>query len=206
MAKRLRHIDDERHLGDQIRDASDRLRRADLVVRRLHRRSRGSGLLSGCRELDRVNPAVGVDTYRYGLSTVRGMLIGGMQDRGMLDGGVHERRTGPGTKQAEDGRMERLRPVGREADLVRTGPETLGGQLAGRLEQKCGPATGRIQSSGIRPAVTEGRDECLSRDRVQWRPRRRVEVGHHDTTLVAHLRHNRRPLTAAAYQVQYAPD
>ena len=79
-------------------------------------------------------------------------------------------------------------------------------RLAGRLEQKCGPATGRIQSSRIRPAVTEGRDECLSRDRVQRRPRRRVEVGHHDTTLVAHLRHNRRPLTAAAYQVQYAPD
>jgi hypothetical protein len=41
---------------------------------------------------------------------------------------------------------------------------------------------------------------------VQRRPRRRVEVGHHDTTLVVHLRHNRRPLTAAAYQVQYAPD
>ena len=99
--------------------------------------------------------------------------------------------------------MERLRPVGREADLVRAGPETLGGQFAGCLEQKSGPATGRIQSSGIRPTVSEGRDECVSRDRVQRSPRRCVEVGRHDTTLVVT---NRRPLTAVAHRVQYAPD
>src|SRR5690242_13377807 len=81
--------------------------------------------------------------------------------------------------------MERLRPVGRKADLVRAGPKRLGGQFAGGLEQKRGPATGRIQSSWIGPAVTEGRDKCLSRDRVQRRPRRRVEVGRHDTTLAS---------------------
>jgi hypothetical protein len=95
MPKRLRHIDDERYLGDKVRDARDRLRRADLVIRRLYRRGHGTGFLRRRRELDRVDPPAGVDTYRYDLSTARSMLIGGMQDRGMLDGGVHERRSSP---------------------------------------------------------------------------------------------------------------
>ena len=95
MAKRLHHIDDERHVGDKVGDARDRLRRANLVVRRLHRRGHGTGFLRRCREIDRVNPSVRVNTDRYCLSTARGMLVGGMQDRGMLDGSVHERRPGP---------------------------------------------------------------------------------------------------------------
>ena len=134
------------------------------------------------------------------------MLIGGVQDRGMLDGGVHERRARPGTEHAEDCGMQCLRPAGRKADLVRAGPETLGRRFAGCLEQKCGPASGCVQPSGIRPAVTDGREERLSRYRVQRRPRRRVEIGRHDTTLVVPLGVDRRPLPAAAHRVQYAPD
>jgi hypothetical protein len=38
---------------------------------------------------------------------------------------------------------------------------------------------------------------------VQRRPRRRVEIGRHDTTLVVP---DRRPLPAATHRVQYAPD
>ena len=159
VAERLRGIDDQRHLaGRRSAISRDRLGGAHLVVRGLHRRGHGAGSFGRRGELDRVDPAVASTPTDAGRAAARGMLIGGVQYRGMLDGGVHERRRPARRRQqAEHGGVQRLRAVGRKADLVRPGAETLGGRFAGGVEQQSRPGAGAVQPSRIGPAVGERR-------------------------------------------------
>ncbi len=179
MTERLGDIDDQRHLRDQARNLRHRLGRPHLVVRGLHRRCHRAGFLSHRGKLGRVDPAKCVDAHRRHPAAPRDVLVGGVQDRGMLDGGVREGGGRPTPQQTEHRGVQRLRPAGRKADLVRASAETLGDGLPGRLEQHRRPATRAVQPSRIRPAGVERGDERLTRHRVQRSSRGRVEIPSH---------------------------
>jgi len=122
-----------------------------------------------------IQPAGEIDADRRR----RPRLGRGVQHRRMLDRRVDQRPAGPGASRqsAQDGGMHGGRAGGQEGHLVGAYPEGLGDAAPRRLPQLLGPAAGGVQPVRVGPAVRQGGQQRLPRNRMRGSGAGRVEVG-----------------------------
>ena len=178
MPEHLRRVDDERHRPERRRHVRHRLGRPHLVVRGLQR---GRGDAAAAAAADRNASA----STRASRSTPIGTAVPPCAACHCAACRTAECSTvlctsaplrGAG-QRAEHRGVQGLRPVRREADLVRPGAERVGERFAGRVEQQPGPPARSVEPGRVGPAVVQRGEQGLARHRVQRRPGGGVEIG-----------------------------
>jgi hypothetical protein len=140
------------------------------VVRGLDTRKCGVGA-------QRIGVRVGVNTTEpvhangCDLRAIVGETLHRVQDTRMLDRTDHDVAADPaaGTGETEHPELHRLRPRGREGDLVRSPTERSRDRRACAIEEQPGPSPIGVEAVRVSPTVLESAEHRLTRSRMQWR-------------------------------------